>query len=155
MMESLMSPELAQRLAGSLLHFIWQGALIAMIAAIALRLLAHRSAESRYTVSIVALFLMLAAPLVTFAFYAETGSATLALLQYVSDRLTASTTTVTQAATTTAWTEWIVLLWFIGVLVCSIRLLAGWRISRSLTLRIAPAGRLNGENGLAVFIGQA
>jgi beta-lactamase regulating signal transducer with metallopeptidase domain len=132
MIEVWMTPEVVQRLAGSLLHFVWQGALIAMIAAVALRLLADRSAESRYTVSVAALLLMLAAPLVTFAFYTETGRATLALLQYINDSVGA-TASVAQAATTIAWTQWIVLLWFIGVLMCSIRLLAGWRLSRSLT----------------------
>ncbi len=143
MMEFGMTPEFAQRLAGSLLHFIWQGALIAMVAAIALRLLANRSAESRYTVSIAALLLMLAAPLVTFIFYAQTGRATLVLLRTINNRLTASTSSLTQAATATAWTHWIVLLWFIGVLLCSIRLIAGWRLSRSLTkvgISVVPSG---------------
>jgi beta-lactamase regulating signal transducer with metallopeptidase domain len=133
MMEFWMTPELMQRLAGSLLHFVWQGAVIAMAAAIALRLLSDRSAESRYTVSIAALLLMLAAPLVTFVFYTQTGKAALVLLKYINGRLTVLAPLDMQSVATTAWTQWIVLLWFIGVLLCSIRLIAGWRLSRSLT----------------------
>jgi beta-lactamase regulating signal transducer with metallopeptidase domain len=131
--DALLTPELLQRLAGSLLHFMWEGAVIAMAAALALRLLANHSAESRYTISITALLLMLAAPLVTFVFYTQTGRATLRLLTFINDGLTVSASSLTQRATTTAWTQWIVLLWFIGVVLCSIRLIAGWRILRSLT----------------------
>jgi len=143
MMEFWITPELMQRFAGSLLHFIWQGAVIAMVAAIVLKSLSNRSAELRYTVSIAALLFMLATPLVTFAFYTQTGRATLALLRTINNSLTAPTSPVTYSATTTAWTQWIVLLWFIGILICSIRLIAGWRISRSLTrvgTSVVPSG---------------
>jgi hypothetical protein len=70
----LIAPEAIQRLAGSLLHFIWQGAVIAFITAAALRMLRHRSAEARYALAIGSLACMLAAPLFTVAFYAETGA---------------------------------------------------------------------------------
>ena len=90
MMDSWITPELAQRFAGSLLHFIWQGALIAMLAAIALRMLANRSAETRYAVCTAAFLWMLAAPLLTFIYYTQTGKLTLTLLQYINTRLTAS-----------------------------------------------------------------
>ena len=36
---NLIAPEVIQRFAGSLLHFIWQGAVIAMITAAGLRML--------------------------------------------------------------------------------------------------------------------
>ena len=52
---NLIAPEVIQRFAGSLLHFIWQGAAIAIIAAAGLRLLRHRSTESRYAFAIGAL----------------------------------------------------------------------------------------------------
>jgi beta-lactamase regulating signal transducer with metallopeptidase domain len=127
------NPDLMQRLAGSLLHFVWQGAFIAMVSAIILRLLSNRSAEWRYTVSVAALFLMLAAPIVTFMFYKQTGSITLAILQGISDRMQGSVQSAAQAATTATWTQWIVLAWFTGVLICSLRLIAGWRLSVSLS----------------------
>jgi hypothetical protein len=78
------APEVMQRLAGSLLHFIWQGAVIAIVAAIGLRLLRHRSAEARYALAIVSLACMLAAPMFTLAFYAQTGAVAQRLLESVS-----------------------------------------------------------------------
>jgi hypothetical protein len=63
-----------ERLAGSLLHFVWQGAAIAIVTAIVLRLLRQRSPEYRYAVALAALAAMLVAPFVTFTFYAETGA---------------------------------------------------------------------------------
>src|SRR6185295_12978135 len=71
---NLIAPEVIQRFAGSLLHFIWQGAVIALISAAGLRMLRHRSAEARYAFAIGALTCMLAAPLFTVAFYSQTGA---------------------------------------------------------------------------------
>ena len=51
----LIAPEVIQRLAGSLLHFVWQGAVIALLTAAGFRLLRHRSAEARYALAIVSL----------------------------------------------------------------------------------------------------
>jgi hypothetical protein len=51
-----------ERLAGSLLHFFWQGAAIAILAALALKLLERRPAEWRYAAASAALLAMLAAP---------------------------------------------------------------------------------------------
>ncbi len=134
-----MNPDLMQRLAGSLLHFVWQGAVIAMVSAVILRLLSNRSAEWRYTVSVAALFLMLAAPIVTFMFYMQTGRITLLILQWITDSVQGSAQPAAQAATTATWTQWIVLFWFTGVLICSVRLIAGWRMSLSL-IKVGTSG---------------
>lgn len=67
------NPAVLERLAGSLLHFVWQGAAIAVVTAVALRMLRRRSAEFRYATASVALAAMLAVPFVTFVFYAEAG----------------------------------------------------------------------------------
>lgn len=47
-----LAPEIVQRFAGSLLHFLWQGAAVGLAAAICLRLLARRSAELRHIVAV-------------------------------------------------------------------------------------------------------
>mgnify|MGYP003581365734 CR=1 FL=1 len=44
---TLLVSELAQRFAGTLLQFIWQGAVIALVTAMALGMMRRRSAESR------------------------------------------------------------------------------------------------------------
>src|SRR5579862_6938317 len=49
----------------TLVHFVWQGALVGLVAAVALRLLRSASAQTRYAVACGALAAMLAAPLIT------------------------------------------------------------------------------------------
>lgn len=50
----------------TLLHFLWQGALVALILACILSLLSRRSAQPRYLAACCALVLIVALPLVTF-----------------------------------------------------------------------------------------
>ncbi|HVG54919.1 MAG TPA: M56 family metallopeptidase [Vicinamibacterales bacterium] len=49
----------------TLVHFVWQGALIALVAALALRLLRSSRPQVRYVVACAALGVMLAAPMIT------------------------------------------------------------------------------------------
>src|SRR5689334_16638580 len=49
----------------TLVHFIWQGALVALAADGALRLYHNRSANARYVIACLALAAMLASPLIT------------------------------------------------------------------------------------------
>ena len=58
-----------QSLGWALLHFLWQGTALAALAAVAMTLC--RRASSRYLLGVVALVLMLLAPLATFFFYAQ------------------------------------------------------------------------------------
>jgi bla regulator protein blaR1 len=58
MMEFVLTDGALQRLASTLLHFLWQGAVLAAVAAVALRLLARQSAEIRYAVAAGALLVM-------------------------------------------------------------------------------------------------
>jgi beta-lactamase regulating signal transducer with metallopeptidase domain len=131
MMHISFSPEIMQRLAGSLLHFFWEGAVVAMFTALSLRFLTHRSAEARYAVTVAGLVLMAVAPIVTFASYSETGRVAEQVIL-----LLAKTTTlagrVSAGNHTALWIRWIVLVWFTGVVVCLVRLIAAWLISREL-----------------------
>src|SRR5262245_35346315 len=81
MSEFGISAEWLQRVSGSLLHFVWQGALLALVAAIVLRLMTRRSAAARYSAAVVFLGLMLLAPCLTILFYPETGSVALRVLR--------------------------------------------------------------------------
>jgi beta-lactamase regulating signal transducer with metallopeptidase domain len=49
----------------TLVHFVWQGAALAILAAVALRLCRHRTADARYAVACAVLASMLASPVVT------------------------------------------------------------------------------------------
>lgn len=130
------SPVVLERLAGSLLHFVWQGAAIAVVAATALRLMRGKPPEWRYAVAALALFAMFVAPFVTFAFYAETGALTSRLLS----SLNAAATAASQASSddVAVWTQRIVFVWGIGVVVFLTRLTGGWLLSRRV-LRAATA----------------
>jgi GWxTD domain-containing protein len=59
----------------SLLHFLWEGAIVALLLTSALRLLRNRSAQLRYVAACCALVLMAASPLVTFGWLAVNSSA--------------------------------------------------------------------------------
>ena len=58
------SPELLQALGWTLLHFVWQGAALAALFAVA-NTLCHR-ATTRYALAVITLVLMMAAPVITF-----------------------------------------------------------------------------------------
>src|SRR5262245_4709971 len=131
MSEFGISPEWLQRLAGSLLHFVWEGALLALAAAILLRLMARRPAAWRYTVAVLFLGLMLLAPCVTILFYPETGSAALRVLQ-VFRTSGGATGAPVDSNTVLLWTSWIVLAWATGVATFSLRLIAGSFLSLRL-----------------------
>jgi len=65
MLTELFSSSVAQRIGWALIHFLWQGAAVALVLAVALWLLRHRSAHARWTVSCAALALMAALPVAT------------------------------------------------------------------------------------------
>ena len=131
MSEFGISAEWLQRLAGSLLHFVWEGALLALAAAILLRLMARRPASWRYTVAVIFLGLMLLAPCATILFYPETGSAALRVLQVFRTSVGDAGAPVDSNAVL-LWTSWIVLAWATGVTAFSLRLITGWFLSLRL-----------------------
>ena len=55
-------------LAQTLLHFLWQGMLIAFLIGVLFRLLAARSVELQYGIGLLGLMMMAGSPLVTFYF---------------------------------------------------------------------------------------
>ena len=64
--EQILNQPWSQRLAWSLLHFLWQGLVIAAFLSVAMRALRRRSANLRYAVACMALIVMVVAPVVTF-----------------------------------------------------------------------------------------
>jgi len=73
-LENYMSPALTRALGWTLLHSLWQGALVAAVLAGALLLLRRRRAEVRYAVSAAALGLVVALAGVTFGVYFRAGA---------------------------------------------------------------------------------
>ena len=107
--------------AWTLLHFLWEGALIVLLVFVPLRLL--RQASARYVVACAAMVLMLVLPLATFVFMTLTGDAQ--TLPETSGFAFSSSPFVRFAAQATSpqseWTPLVVTIWAIGVVVFSLR----------------------------------
>jgi len=114
-----------QRLGWTLLHFLWQGTVIAVVYAMLRRLLGRSlSSQGRYALACTALMAMAVAPPLTFLLVPGAGGS--------------SSWTISES-------EWqrllpfVVALWLVGVLIFSIRLLGGWRFTASLRTTAHPA----------------
>ena len=66
---------LMHALGWTLLHFLWEGAIIAALLSLVLRGLSHHSSQVRYSVACCALALMVASPLVTLGLLAANADA--------------------------------------------------------------------------------
>ena len=128
---------LEQALRTALLHFVWQGVLVAFVLWIALFLMRRRSANARYLVSCLALLALMALPVITAAMVYTQPSA-----QQRSARLLANVPRAVAAAwtgsvaTSGTWMEtnwlatmggWMLPAWALGVILFSIRLAWGSR----------------------------
>ena len=123
---SFASTPIVQSVGWTLLHFLWQGCLIAGILAVVLLLLRKRSAEARYAASCLAMLLMAVAPIVTCVLLAGPPAGWFAgsdVPQAVF--LVASGETHQQTVIKTAL-PYVVATWLVGVVLLLIRLTGGW-----------------------------
>jgi beta-lactamase regulating signal transducer with metallopeptidase domain len=133
---SWLSPELLRPLGWTLLHFLWQGAALAALLAVLLSI--FRTASGRYVLAVATLVLMMAAPVITFAWLLERGASDSAPAAaqgqahtaFVASRNLAAMAPVNvspasepapQAGALLALVE----LWFVGVLFLSLRTAGG------------------------------
>jgi beta-lactamase regulating signal transducer with metallopeptidase domain len=136
----------AQAIGWTLLHLLWQGALVAGLLAAALPLLAGRSANLRYALSCAALVLIVALGVAT-------GVRSYAPVTHAPLAPTLSSASVTPAKTSVVAPDprlefarvagrmlpALVTLWILGVALCSLRLLREWLGARRLVARGVPA----------------
>ena len=139
--------------AQALLHFLWQGALLAAGLAVTQRRLRNASASDRHALACTTLALMAIAPLVTFWVLCSTGPSIASSAAVVAPALSATVSVLaTGSAETIApgsatlpasllpWMPWITALWILGVAVSALRLLGGaWRLHRWATRQTSPA----------------
>jgi len=64
-LEDILSQEIIQKLGWTLLHFVWQAAVVALLWAILLRLLQKSAANLRYIIACLALVLIVLLPVIT------------------------------------------------------------------------------------------
>src|SRR6266446_3672905 len=134
---SWISPEVLRTLGWTLLHFLWQGAGLAALFAVAAAVC--RSASARYALAVGALVLMLVSPVVTFTWLrAQTNPAV--RIGAEGALTSAGAVTSTQNATALPGSRaplaesrseqsmgmlWLVEAWFLGVLLLSLRTAGG------------------------------
>jgi beta-lactamase regulating signal transducer with metallopeptidase domain len=129
-----LSPELLRALGLALLHFLWQGAALAALAALAMGL--AKSASTRYALGVAFLVAMAAAPVVTFVILQRTPSASAATTVVVNARemihaqpAPAARVKIARdpAPGSTQQTSYVLLVevWFLGVLLFSMRTAGG------------------------------
>jgi beta-lactamase regulating signal transducer with metallopeptidase domain len=163
--EAMMGYRAVQALGWTLLHVLWQGALVAAMLAVADAFVARRSAGLRYALAVSALALMIALPVLTFAgLVQEPGTAGIAG--------TPTATPVAQEAgmTMVAWAAqevvghdlrdrlaralpWLVAAWGLGVLLLSVRVVGGWAVATRLARSGRPATTSGLERSLARLCG--
>lgn len=159
-----------ERLGWTLLHFLWQGGLIAALYAAARRCARASVPNTRYLLACGALVAMLAAPLVTWSLLGPPDAAPAAIPSAV--RISSAATPMgsgmalwpatVRAAVTGAWPApflpWVVAIWLAGSLAFWVRLMGGWVVAarmRSMLVRSAPPvwqrnlGRLGARIGLS------
>ncbi len=139
---------MTQALASTLLHFIWEGALICCLYACLKVWLGSRGAPFRYGLACAAMIALLAAPAATFficlprdgaapvmsvAGRIATGAATAADLWFAPSAVDAIRTWRNISA------NWIVVAWLIGVVAFSVRLAGGWMMTLRLRSRFTRA----------------
>lgn len=119
--------------AAALLHSVWQGALLALVGAVAFSGLARRRAAVRHTVGMVLLGGMVLLPIVTFALYR------------FSSPDAAWSTSPTVVPLVLRGSDWLAvvapLAWLLGAAVMLLRQLGGWRLVRALERRAAAPPR--------------
>src|SRR5262245_9087317 len=148
---------LTTALGWALIHFIWQGTLAAILLAGVLQILRGRSANARYAAACAALLLMLAPlPATTAIVMSSTAGRTASKLSPVSvaqpesqpaaieiEPAIATAQTASVSVLPLPWSfvrsmslesllQWIILLWLLGVVCFSLRLIGGWLHTRRL-----------------------
>jgi uncharacterized protein (TIGR03435 family) len=132
------------RLGWTLVHFLWQGTLIAILYA-AVRHLVCR-ANGRYLLACAALVSMMAAPLVTWYSMGPPDATTLAAVDQTAKApraiamaasLPVAVQAVVPAAQMAQWLQWAVAIWLAGASGLSVRMLGGWITAARLRWKLA------------------
>ena len=137
-----MTTAIAQALSAALLHFVWQGLIVAFVLWVALFVLRKRSAHSRYLASCLALAILAVLPAITaYVLYdrpatVRTAEPPAAAPQTIAAEGRGAASPQVWLA---AWQSWAVPVWSLGVLLFSMRLAWGCKQVSSLRRRGTPA----------------
>jgi hypothetical protein len=150
----LSSQPWVERLGWTLVHFLWQGVLIAALYAGARIWLANSSRpNTRYILACAALTAMMAAPLVTWGLMRPSDA--LPVSTHLTDRVpfVASTTAATSPVSletasgvqSAQFLPWVVAIWLAGATALWIRLIGGWIVAARIGSKLVRPRRPNGS----------
>jgi len=111
-------------IAHSLIHSLWQGLAIAILLALALRVL--RSSQSRYAAGCLALLSMLGAAVSTFLRFYQTSFAGPESHRVASHNVTAYGLPAALGPSADGFLPWLTAAWFLGVVLLSARWILSW-----------------------------
>jgi beta-lactamase regulating signal transducer with metallopeptidase domain len=150
-MNSPLTQTIVECLGWTLVHFLWQGVALAALLAAALRLLRRATPNQRYLAGCLALLLMAGAPVVTFKHLLKQNHEPASVANFTFPQTAAPSAEPATDLTPLPASPvrhfapvrdssvrlemilpWIVAAWAVGVLVLSLRLLAGWAQVRRL-----------------------
>ena len=121
----------------TLLHFLWQGALLGALTAALLHVLRRSAAPVRYAVACAGLLAMALAPVATFTMLGTAGAdISPEFVEGSSFKVTFVGASAPVAAGGGGWMAYLVAGWFAGAALLTLRLVAGW----ALTLRLRRPG---------------
>jgi beta-lactamase regulating signal transducer with metallopeptidase domain len=135
------NPETIRVLGWCLLHFVWQGAVLALVLCAMLSRL--RSPQARYVSAVCALVAMMLVPCVTFAIlqqspesvrpfsmagFAEIGNTLEAVQPNAAPLHEQAVFSLVSHNTSSDWLSYAVLAWFAGVYMFTLRTLGGWML---------------------------
>lgn len=135
---------LVATLGWTLLHFLWQGAVVGVLFGVSLAAAGNASAQTRYRLAFLFLLLLATLPVATFFWLSPSyvaGAGTAEIIAESAPLLTVSIAAPVLDWQTFVhpWLPWAVLIWAVGVAFMTGRLLLEWRNVRLLTrLDVSP-----------------
>jgi TonB family protein len=123
----------------SLLHFLWQGALLGVLAALALRVPARKEARLRYGIACAFFATMAAAPFLTFAYFMRMTQASAPTIHPPLRTVTSLLNPQAQGQLGEGWVSSVLLVWAAGVVVFSLRAAGGLSLVMSRVSVKSPA----------------
>jgi beta-lactamase regulating signal transducer with metallopeptidase domain len=115
---------LVESLGWTLLHFVWQGALVALVLWLLLAGLAGASSRARYLLRCAAFTLMVLSPALTFA-WLWSGAPPEQVVEGLAPAPTATSPSDVLSSTWSQPLTWVVAAWCLGALVCLVRISGG------------------------------
>ena len=129
-----------QALGWSLLHFIWQGALVGIVYGVVRRAVPNRLSEVRYAAGLVAMLVLALCPLLTMAYLlGQTAAVESIAAVSLADADTgfAIASAVQSGLGIDALLPWLVLAWGVGVIGLAARTVRQWRALEIIATRMA------------------